>query len=132
MDDGGIVGDVDLLRKVWQLLKTWGHQLGLHRNPSKWEWSWLDLLRSNPCPLNLDDVPEESQINLVPHTQIQMLNVPLGNDMLVADFFEHKPLDNLMITVNRLVEFEDSQSASYLLRGSFSIVCAVHFMRTTP
>jgi hypothetical protein len=31
-----------------------------------------------------------------------------------------------------LVDFEDSQAASYLLRVSYSIVRAVHFMRTTP
>ena len=30
------------------------------------------------------------------------------------------------------MDFEDTQSASYLLRVSFSIVRAVHFMRTTP
>ena len=77
-------------------------------------------------------MPEASQVKLVPHNQIQMLGVPLGNDMLVADFVEQKLLGNLMTTVNRLVEFEDSQSASYLLRVSFSIVRAVHFMRTTP
>ena len=34
--------------------------------------------------------------------------------------------------MNRLVEFEDTQAATYLLRVSFSIVRAVHFMRTTP
>ena len=31
-----------------------------------------------------------------------------------------------------LSEFEDSQAAFYLLRVSYSIVRAVHFMRTTP
>ena len=34
--------------------------------------------------------------------------------------------------MNRLVEFEDTQAATYLLRVSYSIVRAVHFMRTTP
>ena len=33
MDDGGIIGDVELLRKVWDLLLTRGHALGLHLNP---------------------------------------------------------------------------------------------------
>ena len=32
----------------------------------------------------------------------------------------------------QLVEFEDTQSAMYLLRLSFGIVRANHFMRTTP
>ena len=51
---------------------------------------------------------------------------------LLADFVEKKLLGRLQDTVNRLVEFEDTQSATYLLRVSFSIVRAVHFMRTTP
>ena len=35
-------------------------------------------------------------------------------------------------TVERLKGFEDSQSAFFLLRVSFGIVRATHFMRTTP
>ena len=61
-----------------------------------------------------------------------MLGVPLGNDLFVSDFVESKPLGRLQSTVNRLVDFEDTQAATYLLRVSFSIVRAVHFMRTTP
>jgi hypothetical protein len=34
--------------------------------------------------------------------------------------------------VGKLVGFEDTQAATYLLRVSYSIVRAVHFMRTTP
>jgi hypothetical protein len=45
---------------------------------------------------------------------------------------QKKLLGRLLDTVNRLVEFEDTQAAAYLLRVSFSIVRAVHFMRTTP
>ena len=37
MDDGGIIGDVELLKKVWDLLQTRGPELGLHLNPSKCE-----------------------------------------------------------------------------------------------
>ena len=42
MDDGGIIGDVELLTKVRDLIKSRGPELGLHLNPSKCEWSWLD------------------------------------------------------------------------------------------
>ena len=34
--------------------------------------------------------------------------------------------------MNKLVDLEDTQAATYLLRVSFSIVRAVHLMRTTP
>jgi hypothetical protein len=61
-----------------------------------------------------------------------MLGVPLGEDIFVSEFVEAKLLGRLSKTVERLVEFEDTQAASYLLRVSFSIVRAVHFMRTTP
>ena len=132
MDDGGIVCDVELLKKVWDLLQTRGPELGLHLNPAKCEWSWLDPDCKAPCPIRLDGVAEEDQVKLVPHSEIQMLGVPLGNDSFVSGFVEKKLLGRLQDTVNHLVEFEDTQAATYLLRVSFSLVRAVHFMRTTP
>jgi hypothetical protein len=45
---------------------------------------------------------------------------------------EKKLLGRLQSTISKLVEFEDTQAASYLLRISYSIVRATHFMRTTP
>ena len=124
MDDGGIIGDVELLKKVWSLLKDRGPEFGLVLNPSKCEWSWLDPDRTDPCPID--------GVAFVPHSEIQMLGVPLGCDGFVSDFVDKKLLGRLQETVNKLVDFEDSQAASYLLRVSYSIVRAVHFMRTTP
>ena len=132
MDDGGIIGDVELLNKVWDLLQSRGPELGLHLNPSKCEWSWLDPECKAPCPIRLDGESEENQVKLVPHEHIQMLGVPLGDDAFVSAFVETNMLGRLQDTVDRLVEFEDTQAATYLLRVSFSIVRAVHFMRTTP
>ncbi len=62
MDDGGIIGDVELLKKVWALLQTRGPELGLHLNPSKCEWSWLDPECNEPCPIRLDGVAEADQV----------------------------------------------------------------------
>ena len=132
MDDGGIVGDVELLRKVWEILKTRGPALGLHLNPSKCEWSWLDAGSVLPCPIRLEGVSEENQVKLVPHSEIQMLGVPLGGDEFVSGFVRSKLLGRLSETVGKLVGFEDTQAATYLLRVSYSVVRAVHFMRTTP
>src|SRR4051812_23995321 len=67
MDDGRIVGDVELLK--WDLLQSRGPELGLHLNPAKYEWSWLDF----DCNAPLDGVAEEDQVKLVPHAEIQML-----------------------------------------------------------
>src|SRR6478609_5165999 len=69
---------------------------------------------------------------IVPHAEIQMLGVPLGSDHFVSDFVSKKLLGRLSATVDKLVDFEDSQAATYLLRVSYSIVRAVHFMRTVP
>ena len=80
MDDGGIIGDVE----VWDLLQARGPELGLHLNPSKCEWSWLDPECKAPCPIRLDGESEENQVKLVPHEHIQMLGVPLGHDAFVS------------------------------------------------
>ena len=58
--------------------------------------------------------------------------MPLGSPSFTADFVEKKLIGRLQSTVDKLVAFEDTQAASYLLRVSYSIVRAVHFMRTTP
>jgi hypothetical protein len=61
-----------------------------------------------------------------------MLGVPLGSQAKNAEFVQRKLFSRLGKTVDRLKDFDDSQSAFFLLRVSFSIVRAVHFMRTTP
>ena len=71
-------------------------------------------------------------MKLVLHSEIQMLGVPMGSDAFVSGFVEKKLLGRLQETISKLVDFEDSQSAMFLLRVSYSIVRAVHFMRTTP
>ena len=58
--------------------------------------------------------------------------MPLGPASTASPFVEGKLFSRLTTSVSRLEEFQDSQSALYLLRVSFSIVRAVHFMRTTP
>jgi hypothetical protein len=124
MDDGGIVGPVDLLIKVWEILKTDGPPLGLILNPAKCEWSWLNADCDLPCPLD--------QVALVPTREIQMLGVPLGSDDFVAGYVEGKMLGTTVKVMAKLAEFEDPQAAMYLLRLSYGIVRANHFMRTTP
>ena len=124
MDDGGIVGPVDLLLKVWEILKTDGPALGLVLNPAKCEWSWLNASRSDPCPID--------QVELVPTSKIQMLGVPLGSDEFVASFVAKELLPTSRSVAQKLMEFDDAQAAMYLLRLSYGIVRANHFMRTTP
>jgi len=51
MDDGGIIGDKEMLLKVWDILKADGPDLGMLLNPSKCEWSWLNAECKDPCPI---------------------------------------------------------------------------------
>ena len=51
-------------------------------------------------------------MKLIPHSEMQMLGVPLGSDAFASEFVEKKLLDRLLSTVNRLVEFDDTQAAS--------------------
>src|SRR4051794_21149545 len=46
-----IVGPPDVLQKAWDVIRLKGPKLGLHPNPSKCEWVWLDHVRRSPCPL---------------------------------------------------------------------------------
>ena len=62
----------------------------------------------SPMPIRLDGVSEADQVKLIPHSSIQMLGVPLGNDLFVSDFVEPKLLGRLQSTVNKLVDFEDT------------------------
>ena len=58
--------------------------------------------------------------------------MPLGPPDIVSPFVEQKLLSNLTPLLEKLMSFEDTQAASFLLRISFSAVRATHFMRTTP
>ena len=106
--------------------------MGLHLNPSKCEWSWLNPNCDKPCPILLENADEDAQVKLIPTSEIQMLGVPLGSFEFVDEFVKKKLLGKLDTTMLKLVEFEDSQAALFLLRMSYSIIRAVHFMRTTP
>ena len=50
----------------------------------------------------------------------------------VLNLFVQSFLLNEFKVMAQLAEFEDSQAAMYLLRLSYGIVRATHFMRTTP
>ena len=69
---------------------------------------------------------------LVPTDEIQMLGVPLGSDTFVSHFVDGKLCAGTVKVMAKLAEFEDPQAAMYLLRLSYGIVRANHFMRTTP
>ena len=131
MDDGGIIAPVGKLVAIWNMLLEESPKLGLELNPAKCEWSWLNPDCTQPCPIRIPG-NESEQIQVVPTDEIQMLGVPLGSDGKAAAYVEKKLLGKLAGVVNKLADFDDMQSAFFLLRTSFNIVRANHFMRTTP
>src|SRR5579863_6579243 len=61
-----------------------------------------------------------------------MLGVPLGSASFTENFVKDSLLDITEGVMKKLLDFEDTQAAMFLLRLSFGIVRANHFMRTTP
>ena len=114
--DGGIVAPVPVLLKVWGLLKEKGPALGLHLNPAKCEWSWLNVRKPDPCPIE--------GVALVHTTEVCILGVPLGAPAFSASFVEDKLFSRVQKAMDRLRELDDSQSALLLLRTSYGIVRA--------
>ena len=94
------------------------------KNPAKCEWSWLDPDCPSTCPIA--DVP------ITPTSKIQMLGVPLGSAEFTEEFVEKELCSATEGVMSKLIEFEDTQAAIFLLRLSFGICRATHFMRTTP
>ena len=60
-----------------------------------------------------------------------MLGVPLGSDTFGANYVSRKLLKAKDV-MSKITQFNDTHSAFYLLRTSYSITRANHFMRTTP
>src|SRR6185312_759807 len=119
MDDGGIVGRPELLLKVWEILKKGGVPLGLELNSKKCEWSWLNPDCNLVCPI--DGVP------ITPTSEIQ-IGVPLGSQEFTESFVKRDLLDVAEGVMSKLIDFEDTQAAIFLLRLSFGIVRATHFI----
>jgi len=64
--------------------------------------------------------------------EVQILGVPLGSQEFTESFVKRDLLDVAEGVMSKLIDFEDTQAAIFLLRLSFGIVRATHFMRTTP
>ena len=131
LDDGVIVGPPALLQSVWDIIRLRGPESGMFPNAAKCEWIWLNNnSKVVPCPLVSGVAPAAIPVTAL--ADLSILGVPLGPPDIVSPFVAKKLLDGLRPLLDKLMDFEDSQAASFLLRVSFSAVRATHFMRTTP
>ena len=101
------VGSPELLLKVWEILKKGGVPLGLELNSKKCEWSWLNPDCNLVCPI--DGVP------ITPTSEIQILGVPLGSQEFTESFVKRDLLDVAEGVMSKLIDFEDTQAAIFLL-----------------
>ena len=90
----------------------------------------LFLIVLNTIPLDLES--PISNVPITPTDKIQMLGVPLGPESFTDEFVRDSLLGITEGVMSKLMDFEDTQAALFLLRLSFGIVRATHFMRTTP
>src|SRR5947209_9667276 len=70
-----------------------------------------------------------SNVPITPTDKIQMLGVPLGPESFTDEFVRDSLLGITEGVMSKLMDFEDTQAALFLLRLSFGIVRATHFMR---
>lgn len=69
---------------------------------------------------------------LVHTSEAQISGVPLGSSVFVRGHVAGKLLKTSTEAMAKLVQFDDAQAAMYLLRLSYGIGLANHYMRTTP
>jgi hypothetical protein len=81
LDDGCIVGDVNEVYEVFQLLQVEGPARGLHLNVKKNEIWWPSRSSSDPFPAEVDRVTNEG---------VKLLGVPIGTKECTSQFVKKK------------------------------------------
>ena len=71
------------------------------------QWSWLNPDCNLVCPI--DGVP------ITPTSEIQILGVPLGSQEFTESFVKRDLLDVAEGVMSKLIDFEDTQAAIFLL-----------------
>lgn len=148
MDDGGIVAELDILQRAWDIICREGPGLGMYPNIIKTEFTHLDPTNTSPCPivthifdaegnfvLAADGTKElaAASITLVPTAEIQMLGAPLGSSENTLAYVRKKLNDGKTGKIlTTLCDFNDEQVASFLLRTSYCSVKATSIMRSVP
>src|SRR5438270_9678369 len=84
-----------------------GEPLGLVLNPQKCEWSWLDPDCNLESPI--------SNVPITPTDKIQMLGVLLGPESFTDEFVRDSLLGITEGVMSKLMDFEDTQAALFLL-----------------
>jgi len=81
LDDGTIVGDVQDVFKVFELLRSEGPAVGLHLNVAKNEIWWPSRPESDPFP---------AKVERVSNCGVKLLGAPIGTKEFTTEFVSKK------------------------------------------
>ena len=122
LDDGTIIGSVEDVHKVFELIQRDGPALGLHLNVKKNEIWWPSRASPDPFPADVDRVDSAG---------VKLLGVPIGTKAFTTDFVQKK-LDALDAVCKLLREVNDAQVEFALFRGCLAYNKINHLLRSCP
>ena len=122
LDDGTIIGDVEDVFKVFQLIESEGPGVGLVLNVKKNEIWWPSRASSDPFPAEVDRVENAG---------VKLLGAPIGSREFTTEFVKKK-LKALDEVCKALREVNDAQVEFGLFRGCLSYNKINHLLRTCP
>lgn len=125
LDDGGLIGKSDDVRKAFDILHHHGPDRGLKMNLLK-----CQLVSFASSPEELKIFPES--IYRYASSDFDILGSPIGSASFCSDFVDTQSLSKCRLVLSRLKLLNDPQSAYLLLRFCLSFCKMVHFMRTVP
>jgi len=122
LDDGTIIGSVEDVHKVFELIQAEGPALGLHLNVKKNEIWWPNRASPDPFPADVDRVDNAG---------VKLLGAPIGTKAFTTDFVQKK-----LVALNEvhqlLREVDNAQVEFALFRGCLAYNKINHLLRTCP
>ena len=122
LDDGTIIGSVEDVHKVFELIQKEGPARGLHLNVKKNEIWWPSRATPDPFPADVDRVDNAG---------VKLLGAPIGSKEFTTDFV-NKKLKALDDVCKLLREVDNAQVEFGLFRGCLSYNKINHLLRTCP
>lgn len=122
LDDGTIIGDMDDVHEVFELIAKEGPSLGLNLNVKKNEIWWPTRAEKDPFPRDVDRIGNNG---------VKLLGAPIGTKAFTEEFVKKK-LVSLEQVCKSLREVNDAQVELGLFRGCLSYNKINHLLRTCP
>ena len=117
LDDGTIIGSVEDVHKVFELIQAEGPALGLH-----FEIWWPSRASPDPFPADVDRVDNAG---------VKLLGAPIGTKAFTTDFVQKKLV--ALNEVHKLLrEVDNAQVEFALFRGCLAYNKINHLLRTCP